>query len=403
MSPAAAAAVSNGRLRFGNIAPPLHPAPTRHLPALDGVRGVAIVLVVTHMLSLLDGPTSLVGRIASFGFATGWVGVQLFFVLSGFLITGILLDSQSAPNQLQAFYARRVLRIFPLYYATLVVAFVVLPLVGRVGPALAHDRAHQIWLWTYLGNWVAATDAASRTLPHLWSLAVEEQFYLLWPLVIRRRSPQACFKLSLAVAAAALVIRVVAWAAGAPEEAIYQFTVTRMDALALGAAAAAAVRIPALAARIRAARARLWGASTAAGLLGALLTHAYARATFAGATVGYTFLAVAFAFAVLAAAQADAGPVAPSWLRAPALRALGKYSYGMYVFHKPLHDAIGKPLLRRLAIDPSRSVSATCAYIACGLGVTFLAAVASYQLFERRFLNLKTRFVPRLAERKPLQ
>jgi peptidoglycan/LPS O-acetylase OafA/YrhL len=374
-----------------------------HLPALDGVRGVAIVLVVAHMLNPLDDPTSVAGRIAAVGFGAGWTGVQLFFVLSGFLITGILLDTQGAPNQLQSFFARRVLRIFPLYYATLVVAFVVLPLLGRGGPALAHDRAHQVWLWTYLGNWVATTDAASQAFPHFWSLAVEEQFYLLWPFVVRGRSPRSCFNLSLAVAAAALLVRSAAWRAGVSADAIYHFTITRVDALALGAAAAAAVRIPALATLARAWRGRLWGASAAVGLLGALLTSMYSRSTVAGATVGYTLLSIAFALAVLAAFEADAAPAAASWLRAPALRALGKYSYAMYVFHKPLHDAIGRPLLRRLAVGASRSVAVSCAYVACGLAVTFVVAFVSYHLWERRFLSLKSRFVPRRAEPVDLQ
>ena len=387
--------------RTGEVSPAA--VASGHLPALDGVRGVAILLVVTHMLSPLGDPASLLGRIASFGFGVGWVGVQLFFVLSGFLITGILLDTQGAPNQLRAFYARRVLRIFPLYYATLFVAFVVLPLIGRVGPALAHDRAHQVWLWTYLGNWVASTDAASRTFPHFWSLAVEEQFYLLWPLVVRGRSPRACLNLCLGIAAAALAVRAGAWAAGASVEAIYQATLTRMDALALGGAAAAGIKIPEVAAWAAARRGRLWAASAAVGLLGALLTRLYNHATLAGATVGYTFLSITFALAVLAAAQADLGRPAASWLRARPLRALGKYSYGMYVFHKPLHDAIGKPLLSRLPIDASRSVAASCVYVACGLGATFVAAFLSYNCFESWFLRLKTRFLPRLPPPKSIE
>ena len=227
-----------------------------HLPALDGVRGVAILLVIAHQLSPLDHPTSFVGKIVSRGFGAGWMGVQLFFVLSGFLITGILLDTQSAPNQLRSFFARRVLRIFPLYYATLLVGFVVLPLLGRGGPALAHNRAHQVWLWTYLSNWVVMTDAGSKAFSHFWSLAVEEQFYLLWPFVARPLA--AVLSTSASGSQGRRCLRSGGWRAGMSSDAIYHFTITRMDALALGAAAAAAVRMPALAALARAWRGRLW-------------------------------------------------------------------------------------------------------------------------------------------------
>ncbi|HVZ73731.1 MAG TPA: acyltransferase [Polyangia bacterium] len=370
-----------------------------HLPALDGLRGVAILLVVAHMLGLLEAPTGLFGRVVGFGFATGWIGVQLFFVLSGFLITGILLDTQGASNYLSGFFARRLLRIFPLYYATLFVALVLVPALAPAGSdvvaKLAHDRAHQVWLWTYLSNWVSPFEAGSHAFPHFWSLAVEEQFYFLWPFVLMGRSARACLRLCVALAVVSLGVRVVMVAMGAPHGAIYTFSITRMDALVLGGAAAALMRTPPVAAAIVARRTRLAPASLVVLVVGALATHGYSLASDLGQTIGYSFLSVGFALAVLSAAASDTAPVRASWLRARPLRALGKYSYGIYVFHKPLHDFVGKALVARLGLDVERSAVVALAYVGAGLAVVFVVAFASYQLFERRFLALKGRFEPR--------
>ncbi|HEX4406504.1 MAG TPA: acyltransferase [Polyangia bacterium] len=375
----------------------------RHLPALDGVRGIAIALVVAHMLNPLVSPAGPAAKALVLAFGMGWVGVQLFFVLSGFLITGILLDTRGAENFLSAFFARRVLRIFPLYYATLFVTFALVPLLGVTGPALAHDRGHQIWLWTYLENWVAPFAAGSRVFPHFWSLAVEEQFYLIWPFVLRGRGARSCLVLCLALAAASLAARIALLAVGGSSDEIYTFTVTRMDALALGGAGAAALRIPNLSTHLTARRGRLWWTAAALGLGGMLLTRGYSRESVSGATLGYTILSVTFALGVVAAAAADVTRAPASWLRASPLRALGRYSYGMYVFHKPLHDLVGKRLLARLGTAASRSPALACIYVTCGLAVTFAAAYVSYRVFESRFLRLKTRFVPRLAEQQTIK
>src|SRR5579863_7477782 len=147
--------VQNGRTSArSELAQTASPLPA-HLPSLDGLRGIAIALVVVHnMGTLYEYPPGAGGAALGILISRGWVGVQLFFVLSGFLITGILLDTQSAHNVLSVFFARRTLRIWPLHYAVLIVVFVVLPALGPLPPTLAHDQAHQIWLWTYLSNWV---------------------------------------------------------------------------------------------------------------------------------------------------------------------------------------------------------------------------------------------------------
>ena len=187
--------------------------------------------------------------------------------------------------------------------------------------------------------------------------------------------------------------------AGAPEEAIYMFTISRMDALALGAIAAAMLRIPSVAARVSRFGGRTWVVGIVLGVGGALLTHGYSLHRALGNTIGYSILALVFATMVLGAAQSDLGKVRgwASSLRVRPLRVIGKYSYAMYVFHKPLHDFLGKPLVRHLGANLSHPTLFAISYTAIGTAVTFALAFLSFHLFERPILRLKTRFAPRAA------
>lgn len=375
-------------------APQAEPA-LNHLPGLDGVRGVAILLVIAHNLATVQLPASGVGHLLELSLDLGWIGVQLFFVLSGFLITRILMQTQAAPNHFRAFFGRRVLRIFPLYYAALLVAFVIVPWVGTPSAALAHDQQHQQWLWLYLSNWTGVLSFESQVFPHFWSLAIEEQFYLLWPFLIYRMKPRQVLALCLVIAAVALGARIWMVWHGALHEEIYTYTVCRMDALALGAAVAAWLQCPGVRARLVPLRDRVAIASAFLALVGVVLTHGYPRLGDWGQTLGYTWLALVFALAVLAVALSDPHGDA-AWLRllrwAP-LRTLGFYSYAMYVFHKPLHDHVGRPLLMHFGLLDQPSSVVALAYVSLGAVVTLLLAVASYHLFEKHFLSMKRWFV----------
>jgi len=371
----------------------------QHLPALDGVRGLAIALVLCHNFQILEGPPDLIGRVAELAFDLGWIGVQLFFVLSGFLITRILLQTQDAPNYYFAFFGRRLLRIFPLYYATLAVAFILLPALGAMPARWEADRPQQLWLWLYLSNWTAPYGSASHAFPHFWSLAVEEQFYLLWPLLVHRRSAAQVLRWCGAIALAILGVRIGMLAAGLGPDPVYSFTVTRLDALAIGGAAAAWLQLPGAPARAIALRQRLIAAALVLAAVGFVATRGYPRTSPLGQTLGYSVLALVFALGVVAAAAGDAvadGVAARGWvgwLRAAPLRLLGRYSYGMYVFHKPLHDLAGKPLLQSLGLYDHAGSAVAVAYIAVATLVTLGLAMVSYHLFEKRFLGLKRWFV----------
>ena len=369
---------------------------TAHFPALDGLRGLAILLMLFNMLNLLEPQPGVIAYV--FGHITfvGWIGVQLFFVLSGFLITGILIDTQRAKNYYSGFYVRRALRIFPLYFGVLAVAFILLPAIGIVPSRVAMDQSSQIWLWTYLSNWPTVFGTGSHAFPHFWSLAVEVQFYLLWPLLIRSRSPEQCVWLCLSVAVISFVTRCILAFAGVGVESIYENSLCRMDALALGGAVAAALRMTHWKDRLVAMRDKflLWAIMLA--LIGFVTTR-FNYSTLLGETIGYTIVSLIFMLFLIAAAGADMAG-SSGWgraLRFPPLRMLGKYSYAMYVFHKPLHDYVGRPLVAAMHLDVSASVPLAATYIVIGIVVTFAVAFVSWHVYEKHFLNLKRFFVPR--------
>ena len=379
---------------------PAHPAslPAR-LPTLDGLRAVAILIVVPHNLNLMV-TFSGVAYLFVAGLDRGWIGVQLFFVLSGFLITGILLDARDAPNYYRSFFLRRVLRIFPLYYATLLVLYVLLPALGLLPASFKRDPIVELSHWAYFSNSYGPfhQGGGPEAAGHFWSLAVEEQFYLLWPFVIHRRSPGWVMRLCLAIAVASLLLRVGMLATGMPTQAIYQLLVTRMDALALGGAAAAAFRIPSAASWTLNHRGFLLGAGLFSLVAGAVISRAYSFSHTMTLSLGYTFLSVAFALLVAAGVAADhLGPA--GWLgvlRWTFLRRVAKYSYAMYVLSVPLHFLAGKPALSALGLDAGSSVLVGFGYIVVGTALSFLAAAASFHFLEVHFLNLKDRFAPPL-------
>ncbi|MEZ4438775.1 MAG: acyltransferase [Polyangiaceae bacterium] len=366
-----------------------------HLRALDGLRGVAVLMVLFHNLNALSDTASLARRLYDIAANWGWLGVQLFFVLSGFLITGILLDTRESEGYYRVFILRRALRIFPLYYAVLLVAFVGVPLVlGRRIPG----SEHQLWLWIYLENWVAPAEWTVVGFTHFWSLCIEEQFYLVWPWVVLlasgRRLSQICVGLAV-VALASRVALIVGSDVG--PEGPYAFTICRIDALVFGALGAIAYRDEALVDRFLAARRRFrWGilALTVATLLA---TKAAPRVGVLTQTYGFTLFGIVAAVLVFDAAverdPKDGLLRALSW--AP-LRQVGKYSYAMYVFHLPLHLAFGRRWLRSL-VGEDVGVGLATVYLVVGSLVTFLLAALSYWLFERHFLHLKRRFVVRTA------
>jgi len=365
----------------------------RHVRSLDGLRGVAILLVMfSH---LIDGgkPGSRLAQLM-LGFChAGWLGVSLFFVLSGYLITGILISNREDVCYFRIFYARRILRIFPLYYTLLAVVFGVLPHVPSFVDGVRQIAVNQGWLWTYTTNVAAARgvffNAPGVYLEHLWSLAVEEQFYLAWPLLVRfcppPRLPRAC----LAVAGLAVVSRAAMALAGASVSAAYMATTSHLDALSLGAWLASEP------ARVRAEQRLAIPVATLCAtslfVAGTLCGGLRENATELAGTLSVAALLFA---AVLVAITGQAASVLTSAFEVRPLRVLGKYSYGMYVLSSFLQPHLERWFSTRAIARHVESVAmASGLHFAAHVTVSFAAAVVSYHALERPFLRLKRYFV----------
>ena len=178
-------------------------------------------------------------RVLSGFAATGWLGVGVFFVLSGFLITRILLGTKSRPGYFRNFYARRTLRIFPLYFASVAIVLAVSRWLEPPTTEAAQLRAHQAWLWLYGVNFLSVLTSAHLSsawfsVNHFWSLAIEEQFYFVWPAVVRFSRSRSFAWVCAAVALTSMVAR--AWAhRSLGGRAAYLLTYARLDTLMIGA------------------------------------------------------------------------------------------------------------------------------------------------------------------------
>ncbi len=371
----------------------------RHAPlearlrGLDGLRGAAVLSVVAFHTLRIKEDHGVLGVLWASVQESTWAGVDLFFVLSGFLITGILLDSRDTHRYFINFYARRILRIFPLYYAVLIVALLILPALlgmGRLPALYSRLLENQVWLWTYLANFLQAREA--HTLPgfgHFWSLAVEEQFYWFWPLAIFFTSRRILLKACLAVCFLLPAVRLVLLLHGFSPWALRQCTFTRFDTLLFGALAALIVRDPVL---IRICRVVLPIAACVAliGLLSIELRSGFIPYEGAETMVwGYSAFGIIFGTIIFRVAMQ--GPEFRGLLSAATLGWFGKYSYGIYIFHWPIAQAVQGLADRALVSFHSEFLTAFFRFV-CVLAISSAAAWLSWHFFEVHFLRLKRYF-----------
>jgi peptidoglycan/LPS O-acetylase OafA/YrhL len=366
----------------------LAPAPAREggakpsrIVELDGLRAFAIIPVILHHSWPVNNWTSFVGE-------AGWMGVDLFFVLSGFLITGILLKSLGEKNGYRNFLARRALRIFPLYYLCLGVFTATAVL--RVDPAswnAMKDWGGVSWFVAYLGNFRAAW---MNNLPPvlsfatLWSLQVEEQFYLLFPIAVALLSKQNLrrFLIGCAIAAPILRTSLVLFVPG-NSAAGYVLMPCRMDALAMGGILAILFSTG----RPRVSHARLAFAvsgTIAAGIFFAALRnqpHGTAYDPWMR-SIGYSVVDFACASLLCWILLSPSSRIT-GVLRARPLVYTGQIAYGLYLLHEPA-SWIARKLLGNVETHSFLSVPITFA-------ASFLAASVSWRFFESPFLAWKER------------
>ncbi len=379
-------------------------APSEHrvyYPALDGLRAIAVLLVFCSHYVPLPARQNWLG-----------IGVDFFFVLSGFLITGILYESRNKPFRVRSFYIRRTLRIFPLYYLVLLVGVLLYPLLRwHVHPGL--------WLWpVYLGNYarfiwpqdypqyiggvrssLAVVMPMEYRLDHFWSLCVEEQFYLIWPFVVflvkdRVRLRNFC----IAAVVATPLLRMVCvhalpgWLIDAGF--LDRVTLLRGDSLLLGGFLALALKGPE-GARVQA-MAKPAGVALI-GLVGLLEVESVVRfghvldGDYVGRNSPFALTIAALIGGVLILLALDPKSAfyrlcVHSWLRA-----LGQRSYGFYIYHFLFYSAFSYLAVLVCGHHRARAVWATAAIAMVGsLAISWV----SYRYFEAPILKLKERFTP---------
>ena len=381
-----------------------------HIRALDALRGVAILLVlVFHFTSYGHGlPPGTIAADRVFQAITraGWVGVDLFFVLSGFLITGVLYDSKSRGHYFRNFYARRVLRIFPVYYVALLVFLVAVPILLPHDESLRAIRRDGVWYWTYLSNVMIARYGWPEhgALGHFWSLAVEEQFYLLWPVVVLLLNRSRLMQICVVCIAGSLAIRVgLVWAGY--QTAAFVLTPARLDALSVGALLALIARGPS-GLTVVARRARPIAASLALLLLGILVWRGFESYDLVVSTIGHTLLAGLFGAVLVMAVTAPPRSITGRLFASGLLCFFGRYSYALYVFHHPL--LFFGPGLVPLDWVPTvfgSLVLKQLVFVAAATAVSVAIALVSWHGYEKRFLALKRYFAAhsRRADARPAE
>jgi peptidoglycan/LPS O-acetylase OafA/YrhL len=377
------------------------PGAKAHVPALDGVRGIAILLVIFyHFASSLEvlGVTSPLFA----PFAFGWCGVDVFFALSGFLITGILLDTKASPNYFKAFYARRILRIFPLYYGALAVTFLLRAAFPDAGIWGSHSGLWApgsfVWPALFLQNAAIFIRGADATgvMAHYWSLAVEEHFYLVWPLLIWLLSRRWAMIVAMLAIAISIVARAVLLHRGMDTDPIFGLTPLRMDGLAVGALAAMLIRSHDIHRMMRPAALTLVGAATV--LIGIFLIRGTTDQSDPAIWIAsYPLVSVCTAATLILSCS---GGWLARLLSASVLRWFGKYSYGLYVWHPIVGMLLFHSRLSPVPSDASPALIITITL--CVFALDLLVAWASFQLWEKRFLDLKRYFPAHARPVKPV-
>ena len=362
------------------------PARAQRVAELDGVRGIAILMVLlTHVFSysMLDRQWSGLARVVMQATVPGWLGVDLFFVLSGFLITGILLDSRHDPHYFRNFYARRALRILPLY---LLVLAVIAVFYRGSGPFVLLGLLMSANMAPMFGVTVVSGGQA------LWSLAVEEHFYLIWPWLIRFVRPAWVIAVSAAICVLEPVVRATARFA---VDDVYFYSWFRFDGLAWGAIIAVFVHLN-RGDRRRALRVAsiLVAAAIAITLAGAPYGIQH-RGNRLGAALQFSLGELAFAGGILAVVTL-AGSAATAILRSRVLTLSGDLSYCLYVTHMLLMDALDRVFGRFMNVDAAMNrFSFITLRAAAALALCYGVAMLSRRYYEQPILKLKRYFEPR--------
>ncbi len=358
----------------------------KRIKELDGLRGIAILLVLLcHSTFELHPSSRILSYLTSAGRLT-WSGVDLFFVLSGFLIGGILLDARNSPRYYSTFYIRRAFRILPLY-AVLLCLFLfrfIRPAAGALG---VFSATHIPWpaYFSFTQNlWMAGLGSFGvGTMAATWSLAVEEQFYLTVPWIVRKITKRRLAVILVGVLAVAPVVRTIVYCFAATGSfADYVLMPCRADALGLGVLIALLLRSPKWFGFLMARRTVLKNVSLVLLAVLALMTPWGVAFSGVMVTVGYSCLAC-FYGVLLLIVLTGASPRFGRVLRSKGLMKLGTVAYFTYLFHLPLMEAARRLLLH--VANPSEMIQFMGGWL--GIGITLVCGAFSWRLLESPLLR----------------
>jgi peptidoglycan/LPS O-acetylase OafA/YrhL len=357
------------------------------IPELDGIRGLAILLVLIWHYFMLGFRTSL-GSWQAYALVPlrlTWTGVDLFFVLSGFLIGGILYDARNCDRYYSTFYLRRIYRIFPIYFIWIALFGVGLSLVGPRAPAPLRDlfnRDLPLWGWPlFLQNFFMSSYQmfGASWLRVTWSLAVEEQFYFLLPFVVRKLAWRGVIWLCAAAILVAPLFRLTLWLSGNEYMGPYTLLPARADALGFGVIIALLCRNQSAYTWLVNHRRHFSWAFIVLGL-GLVVMTVRQRYLYVG---GLTWIA-AFYASMLVLAVVNPGRVEMAFFRNRLLTRLGTMAYAVYILHEGVNALFHYAIFRRLpGITDLSSFSVTLLSL---MTVITLAAL-SWRLFEKPLIQ----------------
>jgi peptidoglycan/LPS O-acetylase OafA/YrhL len=360
---------------------------TGRIASLDGIRGAAAAAVFIYHYGGGAHSTNFAFHLIGETIHLGWSGVSLFFVLSGFLITGILLDSMQRPRWWRTFYVRRTLRIFPLYYFALLGLVVVNLLLRTPWPSISPLWPLLLYLQDFPG--LVRLDALGPfiVVGHLWSLAVEEQFYLLWPLLLLLASRRGQVKqLCISVFLLSLIFRTCIFALHLNSEWAVYFIAGRAGEMAAGGFLAALRHGSGLEEGRFLRVSRFVLVASAASLITVVLwtKETGARSVWLG-TLGVALFSVLFTALIALSLQPG---ITERIFSFPILRWLGTISYGIYVYHLVLYPVFAWIAHQLLPTSTGKKYQLVLAAVA--LVGTLVAASISFATLERGFLRLKS-------------
>ena len=374
------------------------------IPELDGVRGLAILLVLVwhYGVGSVSAGAGTWQSYALIQFGLSWSGVDLFFVLSGFLIGGILYDAKGSASYFKTFYGRRLFRILPIYFIWLLLFQLGLNVAGHHSSSILQNLFNRdIPGWSYplfIQNFFMSSRQTfgPQWIAVTWSLAVEEQFYLLLPVLVRHLNHRGVTRLAVAAIIFAPIIRFILWRSGNDYFGPYTLLPCRADALGFGVLIAMACRNKSVWEWLESHRPQLYVAFVVLGS-GVILLTVRRHYLF---VVGLTWIA-AFYSSMLLLAMVNPGPIETFIFGNRWLRKLGIVAYAVYLLHQGINVLVHLAIFGR---EPMTVGPSSLAVTFLSLATVLLLSTVSWQFLEKpliRYAHSTYRYTTETEERAP--